>query len=401
MPKTSVSLKRNLSLNAMIFYGLGTIVGAGIYVLIGEIAAEAGAWSPLAFLLAAAIASLTGLSYAELVGRFPKSAGEAAYVDKAFKQAWLTELVGWSVVLTGLVSAATLLKGFSGYFNDLFGGTEQVIIGVAVCLMCLLACIGVKQSVGFAVIITLLELVGLLLVVMVSFDEMLLVSNWQRWSHELELFSLSGLVAATFLAFYAFIGFEDMVNMAEEVEDVSNNLPKAIIAAIIISTLIYLLVSMVAVVSLPISHIANSKAPLTVLVASSAWFPSWLISVISLTAVINGVIVQLLMASRVVYGLTKNSIKLQWFARIHPKRQTPINATVVISLLIFCFAFWMPLGQLAKMTSFIILCLFMLINVSLLIIKRKSVYHGFTVSIIIPVAGFLTSFALLAATLIF
>ncbi len=397
MSITSTSLKRSLSFRAMIFYGLGTIVGAGIYVLIGEISAEAGAWSPLAFVLAAAIASLTGLSYAELVGRFPKSAGEAVYIDKAFGQVWLTKLVGWSVVLTGLVSAATLLKGFSGYFNDLFGGTEFFVISAAIVFLCLLACVGVKQSVGFAVAVTLLELFGLFVVIAVSFDDLLVSDHWQRWYEGLESFSLSGIVAATFLAFYAFIGFEDMVNMAEEVEDVSLSLPRAIVAAIVISTAIYLLVSLVAVISVPIESIANSKAPLTVLVASSPWFPAWLISVISLIAIINGVIVQVLMASRVVYGLSKDSSKLQWLAAINPKRQTPINATILISVFIFCFAFWMPLGQLAKMTSFIILCLFLLVNASLLVIKRNYDYQGFIVPNAVPIAGFFTSLLLLIA----
>lgn len=229
MHTNNPTLKRTLSLIAMVFYGLGTIVGAGIYVLIGEITAEAGAWSPLAFVTAAVIAGFTGLSYAELVGRYPRSAGEAAYIEKAFQKAWLTQLVGWSVVLTGLVSAATLLKGFSGYFIDLFGGIEYIIITTTIVFMCLLACSGVKQSVGFAVAVTLLELLGLLLVIVVSTNELTVTAHWQRWAHGLIDFSWSGIIGATLLAFYAFIGFEDMVNMAEEVEEASTTLPKAII----------------------------------------------------------------------------------------------------------------------------------------------------------------------------
>lgn len=397
MANSTNHLQRSLSLNAMVFYGLGTIIGAGIYVLIGEIAAQAGAWSPLAFIAAAFIASFTGLSYAELVGRYPKSAGEAVYVERAFNKNWLTVVVGWSVVLTGLVSAATLLKGFSGYFIHLFGGTEFIVIGSAVLLMCLLACSGVKKSVGFAVGVTILELLGLLLVIFIASGELTISTNWVRWSQDLNHFSWSGIVAATFLAFYAFIGFEDMVNMAEEVENVSTVLPKAIIIAIVASTIIYLLVSIVAVVAVPIENIANSSAPLTALVASAVWFPSWLISMISLVAIINGVIVQLLMASRVVYGLTKNYKTLAFLSIINLRTQTPILATVLISLFVLGFALWMPLAQLATLTSFIILCLFILVNSSLLIIKINYAYDGFKVPRIIPVLGVIASLLLLIA----
>jgi amino acid transporter len=379
----------------MVFYGLGTIIGAGIYVLIGEIAAQAGAWSPLAFIAAAFIASFTGLSYAELVGRYPRSAGEAVYVETAFHKSWLTEIVGWSVVLTGIVSAATLLKGFSGYFIHLLGGTDFIIIGCTLLLMSLLACSGVKKSVGFAVGVTILELLGLLLVIFIASGELTVTANWQRWSQDLSHFSWSGIVAATFLAFYAFIGFEDMVNMAEEVEDVSNVLPKAIIIAIVASTIIYLLMAMVAVVAVPIENIANSRAPLTALVAPATWFPSWLISVISLIAIINGVIVQLLMASRVVYGLTQTSKTLGFLSTINSTTHTPIIATVLISFFVLCFALWMPLAQLATLTSFIILCLFVLVNSSLLIIKKNHAYKGFQVPSIIPVIGVIASSLLL------
>jgi amino acid transporter len=277
----------------------------------------------------------------------------------------------------------------------LFGGKEFIIIGSAVLLMCLLACSGVKKSVGFAVGVTILELLGLLLVIFIASGELTISENWVRWSQDLNHFSWSGIVAATFLAFYAFIGFEDMVNMAEEVESVSTVLPKAIIIAIAASTIIYLLVSIVAVVAVPIENIANSPAPLTALVASAVWFPSWLISVISLVAIINGVIVQLLMASRVVYGLTKNSKVLPFLSIINLRTQTPILATLLISLFVLGFALWMPLAQLATLTSFIILCLFILVNSSLLIIKINYAYDGFKVPRIIPVLGVIASLLLL------
>ena len=398
---TKTNLKRTLSLSSMVFYGLGTIIGAGIYVLIGEIVGEAGAWTPLSFAAAALIASFTGLSYAELVGRYPRSAGEAVYVDKAFRQPWLTLLVGWSVVLTGLVSASTLLKGFAGYYISLFGGVDYIVISITLSLMSLLACVGVKQSVGAAVFITVLGLLGLLLVVFVSAEALTVGENWIRWQKNLPNPSWVGISAATFLAFYAFIGFEDMVNMAEEVKDASKNLPKAIILTTIIASIIYMLVALVAVIVIPQNELATSSAPLTTIVSQSTWFPASLISMISLVSIVNGVIVQLLMASRVIYGITQTSPTLHFLSTINSRTQTPIIATIAVSLLVLAFALLLPLTQLAKLTSAIILCLFVLVNVALIVLKRCEKYSGFQVYIWVPILGVTTSSLLLLAQLIF
>lgn len=397
MAKANTNLKRTLSLSAMVFYGLGTIIGAGIYVLIGEIVAAAGAWAPLSFVVAAVIASFTGLSYAELVGRYPHSAGEAVYVGEAFKRPWLTQLVGWSVVLTGLISGSTLLKGFAGYFVSLLGGVDHVVITVTLLLICLLACAGVKQSVSVAVFITVLELLGLLLVVLVSADGLTVEANWSRWWQDLPNPSWVGISAAAFLAFYAFIGFEDMVNMAEEVKDASNNLPKAIILTTIISTIIYLMVAIVAVVAIPTKELALSIAPLTTMVSQSSWFPASMMSVISLIAIINGAIVQLLMAPRVVCGITKSSSILKFLSVINPRTQTPLVATVAVSLVMLIFALLLPLAQLAQLTSMLILCLFVLVNLALIVFKRREQYNGFQVYMWVPILGVTTSLLLLLA----
>ena len=391
MDARPATLKRTLSLSAMVFYGLGTIVGAGIYVLIGEIAGYAGSWAPLSFLVAALIASFTGLSYAELVGRYPRSAGEAVYVQEAFKQRWLSQLMGWAVVLTGLVSAATLLKGFSAYYINLFGGNSALVIIVAVMSICLLACSGVRQSVGVAVAITVIELLGLLLVVLASTDALTVQANWQQWQDDLIKPSWTGISAAAFLAFYAFIGFEDMVNMAEEVKDAERVLPKAIMIAIIASTLIYLIIAIVAVVVMSPEQLAKSQAPMAAIVAQSSWFPVTLLTLISLVAILNGAIVQLLMAPRVIYGLTASSVRLHFLASINPKTQTPLTATVVVSLFILLFALALPLARLAQLTSAIILIIFVVVNAALLVVKQREPYDGFKVPPYIPVLGILTS----------
>ena len=391
----AVPLKKVLTLNTMVFYGLGTIIGAGIYVLIGEIANEAGGWTPLAFVAAAVIASFTGLSYAELAGRYPRSAGEAVYLEQAYGQQWLSQSVGWLVVLTGLVSGATLLKGFSGYFITIFGGDPALIITLTLVALCGLACSGVKQSVGFAVAVTWLELGGLLLVLLVSVDGLLIQENWQQWLNSLKTFSWTGITTATFIAFYAFIGFEDMVNMAEEVQDAASILPKAIIIALLSATIIYVIVGLVAVVVVPATALATTSAPLMTVVAQVTWFPLWLMSGVSLIAIINGAMVQLLMAPRVIYGISGQYRYLNFLAKIHPRRQTPIVATLLAAGLIMIFALWLPLAQLAKLTSTIILCLFIAINSALITIKHRQTYSGFQVAMMIPVLGVFTASLLL------
>ena len=390
-------LKRVLSLGAMVFYGLGTIVGAGIYVLIGKISGLAGSWTPLAFLIAAVISSFTGLSYAELVGRFPRSAGEAVYIENAFHQPWLTQLVGWSVVLTGIVSASTLIKGFAGYFISLFGGLEPVIIVISLSSICLLACSGVKQSVNLAVLITFLELGGLLIIIIVSTESLTSADNWQTWVEGLQAPSWAGIAAASFLAFYAFIGFEDMVNMAEEVTDATTALPKAIIIAIVCSAAIYLIIGLVAVIAVPSAELSASLSPLTTIVENSTWFPAFLMTCISLIAIMNGAVVQMLMAPRVVYGITQNSGSLSFLAAINPRTQTPVLATILVTLLILVFSLWLPITQLAQLTSTVILCLFVLINCALVILKMRGSYEGFEVYFWVPVSGIITSLLLLIA----
>lgn len=400
MAQSRVTLKRTLSLPAMVFYGLGTIVGAGIYVLIGKIAGEAGAWTPFAFLLAAVIAGFTGFSYAELVARHPRSAGEAVYVRQAFRKPWLSQLVGWSVVLTGLVSAATLLKGFSGYFHYLVGGNPALIIVVTIVLLTVLACLGVRESVGVAVVITILELVGLLLVVAASSSSIIDGAHWQQWWQQLQSPPWQGIAAATFLAFYAFIGFEDMVNMAEEVKRVRIVLPAAIMITLVIATLVYIMVAMVAVIDFSPAELAASSAPLATMTEGSPWLSARLLALISLIAIINGVIVQLLMAPRVIYGITASSPWLQQLSRVHHKTRTPVNATLAASVLIAVFALLMPLARLAQLTSAIILCLFILVNASLLVMKKRDVFDGFQVPLWVPALGILASALLLVAQLL-
>ena len=231
---TETKLKRSLSLPFITFYGLGTILGAGIYVLVGEVAGRAGLFAPIAFLIAALIVGFTAVSYAELSARLPKSAGEAVYVQKAFNKKNLSLIIGLLVVFTGVMSSATLLNGFSGYFQLFFQIPHWVILTVGIILLGLLAAWGIMESVGTAMVITIIEVAGLLLIIGVAAGSFATLP--ERIPELIPSFDGTiwlGIFLGSFLAFFAFIGFEDMVNVAEEVKDPQKNMPK--LSAVIIS----------------------------------------------------------------------------------------------------------------------------------------------------------------------
>ena len=373
MTENQPQLKRSLTYPLLTLYGLGTILGAGIYVLIGKVAATSGLYAPLAFIVAAVLAGLSGYSYAALSSRYPQSAGEAVYVQAAFSKQLLSTTVGWMVVLTGVVSAATIANGFVGYLNQFIHISEILAISILLVGLCLLACWGVAESVKVAAAITALEVGGLLFVLalagnsLVSLPERLpeLIPNISDGS------AWFAILLGAFLAFYAFIGFEDMVNMAEEVKEPERTLPKAIFTALLISSLLYAVIALVAVLSLPLDVLQQSHAPMADILALHSKQASTIISLISLVAVMNGALVQIIMGARVVYGLGKQNLAPKWLGQVHAKFQTPVIATVLISLVVWFLAVALPLATLAKITSFIIIVVFLLVNISLILILKR------------------------------
>ena len=392
------TLKRSLSLTLITFYGLGTIIGAGIYVLVGKVAARAGMFAPLAFLVAALIATLTAFTYAELSSRYPKSAGEAAYVEAAFHRRWLAALAGWAVVAIGLVSAATIANGFVGYFRVFFDVPGWLLIVLLVTGLGAVAAWGISESVWIATAVTLLEIGGLLFVVVIAgdslatlparVDELLPPLAWPAWS---------GILIGAFLAFYAFIGFEDMVNVAEEVKDPRRNLPLSIFLALIVSGALYMLVATTAVLTLSPAALGASDAPLAAIVAARNGTAGQVISFISLAAVINGALIQIIMASRVMYGMAHQGGAPAVFGRVHPLTHTPVIGTVAVTGVVLVLALAFPIVTLAEVTSFITLGIFALMHAALCWMKYRRVPSAAKVSfpVWIPVLGFVVTAALI------
>ena len=367
---TTQPLARRIGLPLLACYGLGTILGAGIYVLIGKVAGSAGMLAPLAFLLAAIVAGITALSYCQLVVLFPRSSGEAYYVEAAFSRKTLTMLVGYLVIFTGIISAATLVSGFLGYLSAFIKLPTFWGVVLVVGSMGALAFWGIAESLWVAGLITLLEVLGLVLVIALTGDNLLIEpANLSSLVVPEGSYQWIGVFAGAFLAFYAFIGFEDMVNIVEEVKQPERNMPLGIIIALIISALLYFLIAVIAVLAMPPSELSTSDAPIYDLVSINHSGAAVWIAVISLFAIINGVLTQIIMSSRVLYGMSVQKRAPRIFAAVSEATRTPWMATLCVSLAAAVFALWLPLEHLAKTTSFIILCVFTLVNIALWRIK--------------------------------
>lgn len=368
MPATQ--LKRALSLTLITFYGIGTILGAGIYALVGSVTIEAGYYTPLAFLLASIVAVFTALSYAELVSRFPHSAGSAFYVRRAFNNAFLSGLIGWLVVLTGIVSSGTMSKGLVPYFQFFLAMPEWAIIAMIVLALGSLALWGIYESVTLIFWMTLLEISGLVMIIFLSSHNIISgIQNWGTAFSDFSIMDTKGIFLGAFIAFYAFIGFEDMVNTAEEVIDVEKNLPKAILIALLATTCLYVLVTLAVVTTLSLQDL-KSGLPLTRVIANNPSLQP-IFALIAIISIMNGILVQIIMASRLIYGMSKQQNAPAIFSHIHAKTQTPILSTLLVIAVIIILALTLPIETLAKITSSIMLFIFLIINVSLILIKKR------------------------------
>lgn len=354
------------------FYALGTILGAGIYVLIGKVAAESGLFAPLTFAVAAGVAALTGLTYAELAARYPRAAGAALYIQRGFGNTRLTLVAGMLVLTTGVVSAATLANGFAGYLAVWVELPDALVTSTLIITLGLIAAWGVAESVTLAALITLIELGGLLLIVAVTGENSLarLPAVWPTLLPGVDMVALGGILSGAFLAFYAYIGFEDTANLAEEIREPQKNVPRAILWSLVIATLLYLIVALVAVLGLPLDTLTTSRAPLADLYTAATGRAPTVISLISLVAVVNGALIQIIMGARLLYGMAREGWLPQPLAQLHPRRRTPLFATALITAIILLLAF-LPLVSLAKFTSFVILLVFAALHIALLRIKAR------------------------------
>lgn len=390
--KQAKRLNRSLGLPLVTLYGLGNILGAGIYVLVGKVAGEAGSSTLLAFLVAMFVAGLTAFSYMELSGRYPASASVSVYLHKAFGKKWLSIAIGLAMVAAGIASAATLAKGFAGYLNVLVPAPELLAsIGLLV-VIGLIAIKGIGESAITAGIFTFVEIAGLLLVIWAGRNFFSSVDLASALKIDPNV-GVAGVIGGAFLAFYAFIGFEDMVNVAEETKRPQHTMPLAILISLIVSTVLYLLVALIAITAVSPNQLAASTAPLALVYAKTTGSSPLFLTIIGISAAVNSVIVQVIMGSRVLFGLSKQGWLDKRLAQVADTTKTPITATVSVVALMILAVIALPLVSLAKLTSLLVLAIFTLVNVSLVVIKRRKPLHAGAISVpmIVPISGAITS----------
>lgn len=396
------TLNRHIGLLALTLYGVGDILGSGIYGLIGKAAGQMGNSVWLAFLTSMIAAGLTGLSYASLGSRYPKAGGASYVTHRAYHKAWLAYGVGLAVLASGLTSMATATRVFAGYFQAFAGETlplPLIIVGFAL-VLALIVLRGIRESMWANAVCTLIELSGLLLVIVVGVRYLGSVNYLDAVTvtNPTGDISASLILTGAVLTFYSFIGFEDILNVAEEVKNPERTLPLGLILSVAISSLIYILISLIAVSVIPAQELAASSEPLVDVVRKSApWFPSSIYSIIAMFAVSNTALLNFVMGSRLVYGMAHQGLLPKALAKVHKTRKTPYMAVGTLLTILLILALSGDISSLAKSTSVLLLVCFIIVNLALVILQRRKNEHkgSFEIPTLVPIFGALVCFCLL------
>lgn len=393
-------LRRVLGLGLLVFYGLGVIIGAGIYVLVGTVVGKAGPAAPFAFLAAGLMAALTGICYAELGARFPEAAGAAAYVKLAFGSDRLSQVTGLAVAAAALVSAASIARGCVGYAQLFVNLPGPVIAGGLVVAFTALACLGVRESVGVAALMSLIEIAGLLFVTAVGSPALVELPARAPSMIPADAAGWAGVSAGAFLAFFAFIGFENLANMAEEAKDPHRTLPRAILFSIALSAALYIVVSVVTILAVPFDLLRTSPAPLLLVVQGTPWGSPSFLAAIALLSIANGVLIQILMLARLFYGMASHGWLPRPLSVVHRTTRVPVRATLLSGALTLFFTLAIPFESLVAATSTLTLLIFTLVSLGLWRLHRgapPSTDRRFTAPRWVPPAAAAAGLGLIAA----
>jgi amino acid transporter len=345
-----------------------------------------------------ALAGLIALVYAELGARHPEAAGAAVYVKEAFGSDRFSQLTGLAVAVVVLISAATIARGTAGYAQAFITLPEALIAGAVVLVFTAVACLGVKDSVRAAAVMTIVELGGLLLVVSAGLALVrdlqgsvlaLVPTNLDAWSR---------VCVGACLAFFAFTGFENPANMAEEAKNVGRTIPRAILLSLGISTVIYMTVALVVVATVPLDEAAASAAPLLSVIKHRGWGISNAFAALALVAVANGVLIQILMLARLFYGMARRSLLPSGLAVVS-RRHVPVYATLVAGALVLLSTIALPFESLLRLSTMLTLLVFTLASLSLWRLQQSAPRHDldFQVPRWVPIAAALGSTGLIVA----
>jgi APA family basic amino acid/polyamine antiporter len=360
-----VELKRELGLLEVTLSGIGIILGAGIYALIGKAAALAGNSVWLSFAIASLIAVFTGLSYAELSSMFPKASAEHEYVRNAFGKK-LAFVIGWLIILSGVIGAATVALGFGGYFNAFF---KVPVIPSAIVLIAALSFLlfyGIKETARFVMIATLIETAGLVIVIFIGLPYLGKVDYFEM------PYGWTGVFQASALVFFAYTGFEGIVKLSEETKSPEKTIPKGLILAIVLSIFLYITVALSAVSVMGWERLSTSDAPFADLAflafGSNAFI---LLTAIALFATANTVLMMMLGSSRIIYGMADSRTLPAFLASVHTSRRTPWTAILVTMVVSILFIFAGDIAFVANVDNFTLFVTFFIINAALILLRYK------------------------------
>ncbi|CDN54323.1 Amino acid transporter [Neorhizobium galegae bv. officinalis bv. officinalis str. HAMBI 1141] len=392
-------LHRVMGPGLLLLFIVGDILGTGIYALTGQVAKQVGGVVWLPFLIAFVVALLTAFSYLELVTKYPRAAGAALYTHKAFGIHFVTFLVAFAVMSSGITSAATASRAFASNFATSLSldlGAWGVPL-IAVGFIALVAAVnfrGVGESVRLNVLLTVVELTGLLIIIGIGFWA---IAGGQGDVSRAWTFATpenSGVfwpvVAATTLAFFAMVGFEDSVNMAEECKEPSRMFPKVLLTGLALTGLIYVLVAISAITLVPANELGQGETPLLKVVQAGApGFPIGIFAIITMFAVANSALINMMMASRLIYGMSREGVLPQVLGKVHSGRRTPyiaIGFTSLLAVALILFAGGVP--ALGGTTALLLLCVFAIVNVAVLVLRKDTVENKhFRTPTILPVLG--------------
>lgn len=397
------TLRRVMGPWLLLLFIVGDILGTGIYALTGQVAKQVGGVVWLPFLVAFVVAVITAFSYLELVTKYPRAAGAALYTHKAFGIHFVTFIVAFAVMCSGITSASTASRAFAANLSNVFeldlaGGIGITLVGLA--FMAVVAVVnfrGVAESVKTNVVLTCVELTGLLIIIFIGLWAIAHgegdVSRVTQFNTAVDGSMVWPVIAATTLAFFAMVGFEDSVNMAEECKDPTRHFPKVLLAGLAITGLIYVLVSISAVTLVSPEQLGEGETPLLKVVQAGAPnFPLGLFGFITMFAVANSALINMLMASRLVYGMSRERVLPSILGSVHATRRTPwlaIGFTTLLAFALITFVGEVP--ALGGTTALLLLCVFTVVNIAVLVLRRDRVDHRhFRTPTFLPIVGALS-----------
>ena len=393
-------LRKEISRPMLTVFVIGDVLGAGIYALVGEVAGKVGGAIWTAFLLAGVLAAFTATAYAELVTKYPQAAGAALYANKAYKRSFVTFLVAFAVMCSGVASAATLATAFGGDYLSEFVTLPKILVGIVfIGLLALINFRGIKESIKLNLGLTAIELTGLLLATAIGL--VFILDGGGDPGRALEFKSGEAvplaMLSGASLAFFALIGFEDSVNVAEETQEPSRIFPPALFTGLAIALVIYIIVTLVAGMAVPVDDLEASDGPLLEVVQlGPLGINTKVFSAIALFALTNGALINMIMASRLIYGMAQQGIVPRVMGRVHPERRTPWVAIVFVAALAMTLVVVGNLESLADTTVLLLLSVFVTVNIAVLVLRRDPVEHEhWHAPTVLPVLGAIAALALI------